>query len=69
MSMGPIDIFECNDRLCQFQLEIEGLAGTPIDSPYAVTSMDRDRLEAQGTPTWSDFFKGLGALAPRARWR
>ena len=37
------------------------IKGTPIDSPYAVTSMDRDRLEARGTPTWSDFFKGLGA--------
>ena len=37
------------------------IKGTPIDSPYAVTSMDRDRLEAQGAPTWSDFFKALGA--------
>ncbi|MCY4426999.1 MAG: TonB-dependent receptor [Halieaceae bacterium] len=37
------------------------IKGTPIDSPYAVTSMDRDRLEARGAPTWSDFFKGLGA--------
>lgn len=37
------------------------IKGTPIDSPFAVTSMDRDRLEASGSPTWSDFFKGLGA--------
>ena len=37
------------------------IKGTPIDSPFAVTSSDRDRLEARGTPTWSDFFKGLGA--------
>ena len=37
------------------------IKGTPIDSPYAVTSVDRDRLEARGAPTWTDFFKGLGA--------
>ncbi len=37
------------------------IKGTPIDSPFAVTSMDRDRLEAGGSPTWSDFFKKLGA--------
>jgi len=37
------------------------IKGTPIDAPYAVQSIDRDRLEATGSPTLSDFFKGLGA--------
>ena len=39
------------------------IKGHPIDSPFAVTSMDRDRLEAGGSPTWSGFFKKLGASA------
>ena len=37
------------------------IKGTPIDSPFAVTSMNREGLDARGTPTWPDFFKALGA--------
>ncbi len=37
------------------------IKGTPVDSAFAVTSVNRNELEAAGSPSLSEFFKGLSA--------
>lgn len=39
------------------------IKGSPVDSRYAVTAMDREQLAAQGTLSMVDLFKNLGANA------
>ena len=36
------------------------IRGTPIDEPYAVSVVDREQLEQQGSPLMVDLFKNLG---------
>ncbi len=37
------------------------IRGTPIDSPFAVSVVTREEMEARGSPNLQDFFKNLGA--------
>ena len=39
------------------------ISGTPIDSPYAVDTVDRQALADRGAPSLTDLFKTLGANA------
>ena len=45
---------------------------TPIDSPYAVSVVDREALEQQGSPLMVDLFKNLGVsqgvVGERSSW-
>ena len=36
------------------------IRGTLIDEPYAVSVVDREQLEQQGSPLMVDLFKNLG---------
>ena len=48
------------------------IRGTPIDEPYAVSVVDREKLEQQGSPLMVDLFKNLGAsngvVGERSGW-
>ena len=48
------------------------IRGTPIDEPYAVSVVDREELEQQGSPLMVDLFKNLGAsngvVGERSGW-
>ncbi len=48
------------------------IRGTPIDEPYAVSVVDREQLEQQGSPLMVDLFKNLGGsngvVGERSGW-